>query len=178
MGIADHRLLLNSFSSDFMKGNVERLDLFYVYHCLIGASESSAARAKEVLGSLPASFLEWMKYCDGGLLFDTVMLSTKGYDEELDLDFETFEDYNSEEARSDMGLPKEYSVFALRSYGDPICFNTFLNDGKVYLWNVENGLFEEIWDTFEDWITEEIDIGVQLIGEEILDPLDIKLGEV
>ena len=177
MGIADHRLLLNSFSDEFMKGNVERLDLFNVYHCLLGASDSSVARAKEVLGSLPASFLEWMKYCDGGLLFDTVMLSTQGYDDELDLDFETFEDYNSEEVRSDMGLPEDYSVFALRSYGDPICFNTFLNDGKVYLWNVEKGLFEEIWDTFEDWLTEEIDVGVQLIGEEILDPLDITLGE-
>ena len=118
-----------------------------------------------------------MKYCDGGLLFDTVMLSSKGYDEELDLEFETFDEYNTSEVKEEMSLPAGYSVFAIRSYGDPICFNSATNDGKVYLWNIEKSIFEEIWDTFEDWLTDEMDSAIQLIGEEVLDPLDIKLGD-
>lgn len=177
MGILDHQLLLRSFTSDVMKENVERLEIFNIYHCLRKSSFSSAIKAQEKLGKIPSSFLEWMKYCDGGLLFDTVMLSSKGYDEELDLDFETFDEYNTNDGKSEMALPEGYSVFAIRSYGDPICFNSETNDGKVYLWNIEKSIFEEIWDSFEDWLTDEIDSAIQLIGEEVLEPLDIKLGD-
>ena len=177
MGILDHQLLLRSFTSDVMKENVERLEIFNIYHCLRKSSFSSAIKAQEKLGKIPSSFLEWMKYCDGGLLFDTVMLSSKGYDEEFDLDFETFDEYNTNDVKSEMVLPEGYSVFAIRSYGDPICFNSETNDGKVYLWNIEKSIFEEIWDSFEDWLTDEIDSAIQLIGEEVLEPLDIKLGD-
>lgn len=177
MGILDHQSLLRSFASDVMKENVERLEIFNIYHCLRKSSFSSAIKAQEKLGKIPTSFLEWMKYCDGGLLFDTVMLSSKGYDKELDLDFETFDEYNTKDAKVAMTLPDGYSVFAIRSYGDPICFNSETNDGKVYLWNIEKSIFEEIWDSFEDWLTDEIDCAIQLIGEEVLDPLDIKLGD-
>ena len=177
MGILDHQLLLRSFTSDVMKENVERLEIFNIYHCLRKSSFSSAIKAQEKLGKIPSSFLEWMKYCDGGLLFDTVMLSSRGYDEELDLDFETFDEYNTNDVKGEMALPEGYSVFAIRSYGDPICFNSETNDGKVYLWNIEKSIFEEIWDSFEDWLTDEIDSAIQLIGEEVLEPLDIKLGD-
>lgn len=177
MGILDHQLLLRSFTSDVMKENVERLEIFNIYHCLRKSSFSSAIKAQEKLGKIPTSFLEWMKYCDGGLLFDTVMLSSKGYDEELDLDFETFDEYNTNDTKAEMALPDGYSVFAIRSYGDPICFNSETNDGKVYLWNIEKSIFEEIWDSFEDWLTDEIDSAIQLIGEEVLEPLEIKLGD-
>ena len=177
MGILDNQLLLRSFKSDVMKENVERLEIFNIYHCLRKSSFSSAIKAQEKLGKIPTSFLEWMKYCDGGLLFDTIMLSTKGYDEELDLDFETFDEYNTNDVKCEMALPEGYSVFAIRSSGDPICFNYETNDGKVYLWNIEKSIFEEIWDSFEDWLTDEIDSAIQLIGEEVLEPLDIKLGD-
>lgn len=177
MGILDHQMLLRSFTSDVMKENIERLEIFNIYHCLRKSSFSSAIKAQEKLGKIPTSFLEWMKYCDGGLLFDTVMLSSKGYDEELDLDFETFDEYNTNDTKAEMALPDGYSVFAIRSYGDPICFNSETNDGKVYLWNIEKSVFEEIWDSFEDWLTDEIDSAIQLIGEEVLEPLEIKLGD-
>ena len=177
MGILDHQILLRTFTSDVMKENVERLEIFNIYHCLRKASLSAAIKAQGVLGKIPSSFLGWMKYCDGGLLFDTVMLSSKGYDEDLDLEFETFEEYNTKDMKDRMELPAEYSVFAFRSYGDPICFHSENNDGKVYLWNVEKSVFEEIWDTFEDWLTDEIDSAIQLIGEGVLEPLAIKLGD-
>ena len=175
MSILDHQLLLNSFDDELMKGNVERLEIFNLFHCLRKATLSSALKAQSALGRIPPSFLKWLKHCDGGLLFDTVMLCSKEHDAELDLDFDTYEEYNCAEAKEDMGLPAGYAVFAVRSYGDPICFNTETNDGKVYLWNLENGEFEEVWETFEDWISEEIDTAIELIGEEVLDPLGVKL---
>lgn len=177
MGILNLQLLLRSFTSDVMKENIKRLELFDIYHCLRKASFSSAIKAQEVLGKIPTSFLEWMKICDGGLLFDTIMLSSNSYDEDLDLDFETFEEYNTKNVKADMALPEGYSVFAIRSYGDPICFNSVANDGKVYLWNIEKSIFVNIWDSFENWLSDEIDSAIQLIGEEVLEPLEIKLGD-
>ena len=177
MGILDHQLLLRSFTSDVMKENIERLKFFDIYHCLRKASFSAAIKAQEKLRKIPVSFLEWMKYCDGGLLFDTVMLSSRGYDEELDLDFDTFDDYNAKDIKEEMALPEGYSVFAIRSYGDPICFNFENNDGKVYLWNIERSIFEEVWDSFDIWLSSEINSAIELVEEDVLDPLAIKLGD-
>lgn len=177
MSVLDHNRLLNSFTSDLMKGNVERLEIFNIYHYLRKASFSAAIIAQDTLGTFPTAFLEWMKYCDGGLLFDTVMLSSKDYDAEEDLYFDTFADYNTSEVKEEMGLPEGYSVFAVRSYGDPLCFHAESGDEKVYLWNIDEAIFEEVWDTFEDWLTDEIDNAIQLIGEEVLDPIELKLGE-
>ena len=159
-----------------MKENVERLELFNVFHCLRSSLLSSNIKAQGELGNIPVDLTKWMELCDGGLLFDTVMLSIKGYDEELDLDFDTFDEYNTAEVKAQMFLPDGYSVFAVRSYGDPICFNSLENDGKIYLWDIEECVFAEIWDSFEDWLTDEIDSAIQLIGEGVLEPLEIKLG--
>ena len=175
MGLLNHQLLLQSFTSDVMKENVKRLELFDMYHCLRDSSLSSAIKTQEVLGSVPVAFVEWIKICNGGLLFDTVILSENCYDEEFDLDFETFDEYNTDEVKSQMFLPAGYSVFAVRSYGDPICFNNANNDDKIYLWDIEESVFSEIWDSFEDWLTDEIDTAIQLIGDGVLEPLEIKL---
>lgn len=39
-----------------------------------------------------------------------------------------------------------------------------------------NGEFSDIWDSFADWLTEEIDDAIRLIAEDALTPLEIKLG--
>ena len=158
-----------------MKGNIERLVDFDLFHCLLAGSLNTSIKLKNIFQYLPAEFIDWAKVCDGGLLFDTVLLSTKGYDKSLDLEFDTFDDMNSDEAKADFDLPEGYIVFAMRSYGDPICFNGNEKDGKVYLWDVENKEFTDIWDSFTDWLTEEIDDAVRLIAEDALEPLNIKL---
>lgn len=164
------------YSEEPMKGNIERLIDFDIYHCLLSGGMSSAMKAQEKLTYAPATFLDWLKTCDGGLLFDTVILSTKDHDADLDLDFDTYDELNSDEALAEFSLPEGYSIFAMRSYGDPICFNASAKDGKVYLWDVENQEFSDIWDSFEDWLTEEIDDAVKLIAEDALEPLEVKNG--
>ena len=166
----------STYSTEPMKGNVERLETFDKYHCLLAGSLAASIKLQEVYGNLPIEFLNWIKVCDGGLLFDTVLLSTKGHDDKLDLDFDTYDDMNSSEAYSEFGLPEGYVIFGIRSYGDPICFNVRESDGKVYLWDVEKEEFTDIWNSFSDWLTEEIDDAIKLIAEDALDPLGIKLG--
>ncbi|MBR4550210.1 MAG: SMI1/KNR4 family protein [Oscillospiraceae bacterium] len=165
------------YESEPMKGNIARLIDFDRYHCLLAGKMTAALELQRRYPCFPSAFLEWLQLCDGGLLFDTVMLSSKGHDAALDLDFDTYEDFNSDRARAELGLPDGYVVFALRSYGDVLCFHAEKDDGKVYLWDVEEGAFSESWDTFADWITEEIDTGVRLIADEVLDPLSIKAGD-
>lgn len=177
MAICDHERLSRFFTSDGMKEVIRRLEMFKIYHCLRESSLLDVLRAQECLGPIPTPFINWLKICNGGLLFDTVLLSSTGYDAELDLDFDTFADYNSPAAKEELSLPEGYSVFAVRSYGDPLCFNVRENDGKVYLWNVEQGNFEYVWDDFEAWLTDEVDEAIQLIADYALDPLAIKLEE-
>lgn len=165
------------YTDEPMKGNAERLHDFDDYHCLLAGSLGTALKIQDAYPSFPESYLKWIKICNGGLLFDTVMLTTKEHDDSLDADFDTFDDYNSEQAKEEMSLPKGYVVFAVRSYGDPICFSENKEDAKVYLWDSENNEFSDIWDSFEDWITEEIDDGIKLIAEDVLLPLEIKKGD-
>jgi hypothetical protein len=164
------------YTDEPMKGNIQRLTDFDAYHCLIAGSLGTSLKLQDKYPCFPMAYLDWTKICDGGLLFDTVMLSTKGHDDKLDLDFDTYDDMNSADAYSDFNLPEGYVVFAMRSYGDPICFNANEKDGKVYLWDKENADFSDIWDTFADWLTEEIDDGVKLIADDVLEPLSIKAG--
>lgn len=176
MSFVNLNKLSEKYTTGLMKDNVENLVEFDCYHCLIAGGMSAAIKVQSILGDVPKQFLDWLKICDGGLLFDTVMLSTKAHDADLDLDFDTYEELNSDEAKENLNLPEGYAVFAFRSYGDPICFNIKEKDGKVYLWNVENGDFDDIWNTFADWITEEIDDAVELIAEDALEPLGVKIG--
>ena len=161
--------------SSCMLENFKRLQDFDIYHCLLAGTLASTLKIQSQMLKFPQAFLKWIKICDGGLLFDTTMLSSKSYDKDLDLPFSSIEEHNTVDAIREYGLPDGYFVFAVRSYGDPICFKKRGEDERVYLWNREEEAFEEVWDTFEDWLTEEIDTGIQLIAEDVLDPLDIKL---
>lgn len=176
MGFVDYRKLEKRYTDGFMKDNVENLVEFDAFHCLLAGSMGRVLAAQKILGNVPTQFLDWVKICDGGLLFDTVLLTTKEHDDELGLDFDTYEELNTDEVKRNFGLPEGYAVVAYRSYGDPICFNVMENDEKVYLWNVEKGEFDDIWNSFTDWITEEIDDAIDLIADGSLEPLGIKIG--
>ncbi|MCQ2466619.1 MAG: SMI1/KNR4 family protein [Clostridia bacterium] len=167
----------NKYSEEPMKGNIERLVDYDLFHCLLKGGMSAGIKVAGTYKNVPKSLLDWIAICDGGQLFDTVMLSTKDHDKDIDLDFDTYEEINNDtELKSSMRLPDGYVIFAIRSYGDPICFSTTPEDDKIYLWDCENGEFSDIWETFEDWLTEEIDEGIHLIADDVLEPLNIKLG--
>lgn len=165
----------NCFTDEKMIESLKRLEDFEIYHCLLKGSLSSSIKAASCLEYAPQNFLTWAKVCDGGLLFDTVLLSSKNHDADLDLDFDSFEDCNSQAFRDDTNLENRFSVFAIRSYGDPLCFDKVAKDGKVYLWNREDKCVDAVWDSFEDWLADEIDSAIQLIAEDALEPLEIKL---
>ena len=176
MSFMDLKKAAKKYPKENMKGNIECLVEFGEYHCLLAGSDKVAQKVKEKYPGFPDEYIEWIKLCDGGLLFDTPMLSTCTHDKKLDLDFETYEDYNTPECYQDYKLPEGYTIFAVRSDGPVVCFNTKTKDGKVYQWDPETEDFTDIWDTFEDWMTEMINISLKLIADGVLEPMAIKEG--
>ena len=176
MGFINIEKLKKKYTEEPMLGNVQRLEDFDDFHCLLSGSISTSIKVSELFGKLPVEYLEWSKVCDGGLLFDTCLLSTQKHDVKLDMDFDTLYEINSDVFFEERGIPKNYGVIAIRSYGDLICISKESEDQHIYLWDIDNGVFTEAWDTFTDWLTEEIDDGIRLISEGVLEPLAIKLG--
>ena len=175
MGFVNLEALKSAYNTEPMVGNVERLIDFDMFHCLRAGSPETARRLGEKYPCFPKEYLKWLEICDGGLLFDTSMMCTEEHDDELDLDFDTYDELNSEDALSDYDLPEGYVVFALLSFGAPVCFSVDKEDEKVYLWDPEEGEFTDIWDNFTYWLTEEIDSAVSMIADGDLDPLEVKL---
>jgi hypothetical protein len=109
------------------------------------------------------------------MLFDTAMLTTKSHDTELDLPFETYGEYYNTELRKDKNISDDWFVFAVAVHSDVFFFDLSKKDGQVYQWDVEENKIYAIWPTFEDWLTDQINEAVELIANEELEPLDIKL---
>ena len=168
--------LKGKYSTGIMKSCVDQLIRYNSFHCLFAGDDDSALEVQHIFsGTLPPHFFEWVKTCDGGLLFDTVLLSTKSHILELDVSVDTYKELNSPEEKYALGLPEGYTIFAMRSYGDPICFRTNDNDDKVYLWNIEKSEFDNVWGSFEHWLSEEISDAIVLIEEGALEPLGVKI---
>ena len=175
MAFINHASLSNHFPSGRMKENVRRLKDYDTFHCLLAGNTERAESVKSRIPNLPADFVSWLEVCDGGMLFDTTMLTTKPYDSDLDLDFETYARYTKDPLRQDKGLASDWFIFAIAIHGDVYFFDMAAKDGKVYQWDVEQREIYAEWLTFEDWLTDQINEAIELIADEQLEPLDIKL---
>jgi len=175
MPFVNHKSLATTYTSGRMKENVRKLKDYDIFHCLLEGSTARATAVKKRIADLPKDFLKWLEVCDGGMLFDTAMLSTKPHDAELDLPFETYAEYQNAELRKDKGLSDIWFVFAVAVHSDVFFFDQNKKDGQVYQWDVEEQKIYTSWPTFEDWLTDQINEAVELIADEKLEPLDIKL---
>jgi hypothetical protein len=175
MPFIDYNSLKNKYPGGQMSENIRRLKQFDVFHCLLNGSSERANAVKKRVSGLPADFLKWLEVCDGGMLFDTSMLTTKGHDTELDLPFETYASYHNSELRKEKGISENWFVFAVAVHSDVFFFDMNKKDGKVYQWDIEEQKIYATWPAFEDWLTDQINEALSLIAEEQLDPLDIKL---
>jgi hypothetical protein len=175
MAFVSYEQLKKAYPTGRMKENVRRIKDYDVFHCLLAGNAERAAAVKKRASDLPGDFLKWLDVCDGGMLFDTAMLSTKSHDDELDLPFATYGNYHNAELRKEKGIRSDWFVFAVAVHSDVFFFDMGKKDGKVYQWDIEEHKIYAAWPTFEDWLTDEINEAVALIADEKLEPLDIKL---
>lgn len=120
-------------------------------------------------------YKKWLSVCDGGLLFSTTLLSITAYDEELDLSFSTISEVNSDENRKYFNLPNGYTIIAIINYGDPICLSE--NDTKIFLWDTAENLFSAVWDSFADFLADEYNTAIQMIKDNALESVPLKVLE-
>lgn len=175
MAFIDYKLLSQAYPAGRMNDNVRRLKDYDIFHCLLAGNTERAAAVKKRVSDLPEDFLKWLDICDGGMLFDTAMLSTKSHDTELDLDFDTYGNYYNAELRKEKDIRDDWFVFAVAVHSDVFFFDMGKKDGKVYQWDIEERKVYAIWSSFEDWLTDQINEAVDLIADEKLETLDIKL---
>ena len=175
MAFVSYELLAQAYPVGRMKENVRRLKDYDAFHCLLAGGAERAAAVKKRVAGLPESFLAWLDVCDGGMLFDTAMLTTKSHDAELDLDFETYGDYHNPELRGGLNLPKDWFVFAVAVHSDVFFFDMGKKDDKVYQWDVEENTIYEEWDNFEGWLTDQVSEALGLIADDKISPMGIKL---
>jgi hypothetical protein len=175
MAFVNHELLNKVYPTGRMKENVRRLKDYNVFHCLLAGNAERASSVKKRIADLPDDFIKWLDVCDGGMLFDTAILTTKSHDAELNLDFETYGNYYKADLRKEKNISDDWFVFAIAVHSDVFFFDIKKKDSKVYQWDVEEHKIYAEWTTFEDWFTDQINQAVELIAKENLEPLDIKL---
>ena len=176
MGFMNLKEAAAKYVSEPMRSNMAQLINFDVYHCLLAGSLDTSLEVQEEYPGFPQEYIEWVQICDGGLLFDTTLLSTRNYDGKLKLRFETYDEYNDSETYLAYGIPEGYEVFGFYGYGPLLCFNVQKKDGKVYVWDYEFGKFSEEWSTFGEWMADAIANGIRLIEDGVFDPLGIKVS--
>ncbi len=156
----------------------EKLCRFDMYHLLFRPSMSASLRTAERFVSAPADYLKWSRLCGGGSLQICEMLGEKGVDPDTGLAYETYDEYEAQSREA--GLPPEYRVFAVANFGDYFCFRNSADgalDSCVYQWGLDEGEVVLIWDSFSDWLSEQVDTWVEMIADGELDPIEFKLED-
>ena len=175
MAFVNYELLTQLYPSGQMEKNVRLLKDHDIFHCLLAGNTERAAAVKKHVAGLPEDFLKWLEVCDGGLLFDTAMLTTKSRDRELNLFFDTYGNYYDLELREGLNLSKDWFVFAVAVHSDVFFFDEGKRYEKVYQWDIEENTIYEEWDCFEDWLTCQINEALGLIANNKILPMGIKL---
>ena len=116
MGFMNLQEAAAKYVSEPMRTNIEQLIQFDLFHCLLAGSVDTSLEVRENYPGFPEDYLEWVKLCDGGILFDTTLFSTRGYDGKLKLHFETYDEFNDSETYLAYGIPEGYEVFGKYDY--------------------------------------------------------------
>jgi hypothetical protein len=176
MGLLNYRKAVSKYQDNpSVMETLRRLRDFDEFHCLRDSSLMVGKEAGALLPRPNPAYIGWMSVCEGGLLFDTTLLCVQAEDPDLGVSFSTLAEYNTPEGYQEFGLPDGYFIIGIRSYGDPICLSG--QDDAVYLWDCEESAFTTIWDTFFDFLGDEVDSAIELIANGDLEPVPLKLQD-
>lgn len=143
----------------------------YQEYCLLEKGDITAyVKVFESLGKMPKQLKEWLKIFDGGELFSVSMFFAdikKGEEKKL----LTYEEVNSVKFKEENGIPQEIQCFAMTNYGNYYCFANDDEEECIYEWDCERcGLIIK-WDSFAEWLNEQIENGQSDIEEGLLSPM-------
>lgn len=159
-----------------VKIQIKKIEQYKEYTLLFEMTSAEYKIFKDMFKNIPFQVRSWYKFANGGMLFDTQLLSTKSIDVTSGVKLQCLSVYNSATARKMSGLSEKYVVFAIASFGDLYCFS---QDGEndIIQWSVIEQKVVGKWNNFYLWLKQEIDISLELIAEECLFPIWIYCGE-
>ena len=175
MPFVNYELLNQAYPSGRMKENVQLLEDFNSFHCLLEGNSERAYAVNKRVPDLPADFQKWLNVCDGGILFDTAMMTTKSHDTELNLDFYTYSIFYKTELRQFLNLSEDWFVFAVAVHSDVFFFDMAKKDNQVYQWDIEKKSIYAFWSNFEDWLSDQIHEAIGLIADKLIMPVYLKM---
>ena len=84
MGFFNYVKAASKFKDNaYVLETIERLKDFDEFHCLRDSSLLLAGRINQIIGKAPEEYIKWMSVCNGGMLFDTTLLSIDSQDTQL-----------------------------------------------------------------------------------------------
>lgn len=123
----------------------------------------------DIVGDKPDQMKAWYSMFNGGIMFDTIFLSTVGTDYNAMLVLIKFKHLDNQRKRAQMELPIHMTPFAVSSFGDVYCYN---NQGlnEIYQWSISKHELVYKWMNFATWLNDEIGAAIELVTENILIP--------
>lgn len=159
----------------YLEDIFEKLSRFDLYHLLVSQSSSDPCSGAEWLKQAPEDYLDWIDICGGGSLQICELLGENTIDIDTELPLESYGEY--EKSARDDELPDGYHIFAVADFGDYYCFKVSGDetaDPKVYQWGLHEGEFVYVWDSFSEWLSEEVAIWVDMIETNVLTEIPMK----
>jgi len=150
--------------------NLKKIEAYKEYSYLYSATGMEYAKFLEMFPDAPAAIKTWYKFANGGLLFDTLLLSTRTFIPELSSPFVSLSTYNCSTARLLSALPDNLAVFAVASFGDLYCFDLH-GSSEVFQWSTTEHRVAARWPSFSLWLHQELTGAIELITEGILFPI-------
>ncbi|MBO4868620.1 MAG: SMI1/KNR4 family protein [Clostridia bacterium] len=163
---------INSCKSKELLPVLKRLKKLEKYCRLIDGNIGTYAKTHEITGNMPDQLKEWLKIFDGGILFTISMFSTRDREVGKFNRMLTFSEINSSDFREKNDIPEEVVCFAMTNYGNYYCYISYETSGCIYEFDTEQTALIKKWDSFSDWLNEQIDFAESLIADGELDPLE------
>ena len=114
MGFFNYVKAASKFKDNaYVLETIKRLKDFDEFHCLRDSSLLLAGKIDQIIGKAPEEYIKWMSVCNGGMLFDTTLLSIDSQDTQLGIEFSSLEEYNDFSGMQEFMLPPGYSVIAM-----------------------------------------------------------------
>ena len=150
---------------------LRRLKNYERYCNLLKGDIATYVHAHDEIGDMPFQLKECMKLFNGGLLFTVSMFSTRSSEKGKFNRLLTFDEVNSADFKKENAIPEEAMCFAMTNYGNYYCYVAGEGGECVYELDVERCALTVKWDSFSEWLGEQIDFAESLISEGTLEPV-------
>ena len=155
-----------------LRAVLQKLQKYEKYCKLLDGDIGTYVKTFDEIGKMPNQLKEWLKVFDGGLLFTTSMFSTRNQAAGKFNRLLSFSEVNSPEFKKENNIPQAIMSFAMTNYGNYYCYVADEGGSCVYEWDADQNALTVKWDSFAQWLEEQIDFAQSLIEDELLDPVE------